>query len=415
MSILDPFRSLGKSRNFQLMITAVTLSQVGTALSTVVVPFVAVVSLDATPLEVGVLTSLETLGFLLIGLPVGAWVDRHRRRELMLLSDLVRFLASAAIPTAWALGTLSLPLLYVVAFIIGICTVVFDTSYIAQMPNIVGLNKMATGFAAVDVTFKSAKVVGPLLGGILIKIIAAPLAVIVDAASYAVSAILLRSMNIAERIDESTDDRDGILAEISAGLKYVLSDPTLRLLTIVGATTSIIEAAIAAVQPTFLLKELDVSAVGFGAIVAVGTVASIVAPAITPWLLERSGEWTALALIPIVSMPFSLLMLLADSGFGAIFYAFGLGALFFGGAVYNIAQVKLRNRISADEFRGRMNGTIRFFIWGTMPLGALIGGFAAQLIGQRQTLAVACVVLVVAYLPLLRLRPITRSVLKEQV
>jgi MFS family permease len=414
MSILDPFRSLGKSKNFQLMITAVTLSQVGTAVSAVVVPYVAVVSLHATPLEVGVLTSLETLGFLLIGLPVGVWVDRHRRRELMLISDLVRCLACAAIPVAWAFGVLSLPLLYAVAFIIGICGVLFDTSYIAQMPDIVGLDMMATGFAAVDVTFKSAKVIGPLLGGALVRLIAAPLAVIVDAVSYLVSAILLRSMHVDEQIDEVTEDQGGILADIGAGLKYVLSDPTLRLLAFVGATTSIVETAIAAVQPTFLLNELGVSGVGFGAIVAVGTVAAMVAPAITPWLMERSGEWTVLAIIPIASMPFSFLMLVAGRGVGAIFYAFGLGALFFGGAVYNIAQIKLRNRISADGFRGRMNGTVRFFIWGTMPLGALIGGFAAELIGQRQTLAVACVALTVAYLPLLRLRPIASSILEEQ-
>jgi MFS family permease len=396
------------------MITAVTLSQVGTALSAVVVPFVAVVNLHATPLEVGVLTSLETLGFLLIGLPVGVWVDRHRRRELMLISDLVRFVASAAIPVAWGLGVLSLPLLYIVAFVIGICGVLFDTSYIAQMPDIVGLDMMATGFAAVDVTFKSAKIAGPLLGGALVRIIAAPLAVIVDAVSYVVSAILLRSMHVDEQIDEVTEDQPGLMADIGAGLRYVLGDPTLRLLALVGATTSIVETAIAAVQPTFLLRELNVSGIAFGAIVAVGTVAAMVAPAITPWVIERQGEWTALALIPIGSMPFSLLMLLASRGFGAIFYAFGLAALFFGGAVYNIAQVKLRNRISASEFRGRMNGTIRFFIWGTMPLGAIIGGVAAQLIGQRQTLAVGCVVLTMAYLPLLRLRPVARSVVEER-
>jgi Na+/melibiose symporter-like transporter len=414
VSIVDPFRSLGKSRNFRLMITAVTLSQVGTALSAVVVPFVAVVNLHATPLQVGVLTSLETLGFLLIGLPVGVWVDRHRRRELMLISDLVRFVASAAIPVAWGFGALSLPLLYTVAFTIGICGVLFDTSYIAQMPDIVGLDMMATGFAAVDVTFKSAKVVGPLLGGALVRIIAAPLAVIVDAVSYVVSAILLRSMRVDEQIDEVTEDQSGLLADIRAGLRYVLGDATLRLLAVVGATTSIVEAAIAAVQPTFLLRELGVSGVGFGAIVAVGTVAAMVAPAITPSVMERSGEWTALALIPIASMPFSLLMLLAGRGFGVIFYAVGLAALFFGGAVYNIAQVKLRNRISVGAFRGRMNGTIRFFIWGSMPLGALIGGLAAEVIGQRQTLAAACVVLTLAYLPLLRLRPVAGSVLEEQ-
>jgi MFS family permease len=392
--------SVWRQHGFPVLLGAVSFSQLGTAVSAVAIPLLAVNLLGATAFEVGLLTTMETIGFLLIGLPVGALVDRVRRRPVLVAADVARILVMGSIPAAWFAGVLSMPWLYAAAFLVGVCTVFFDTAYVAYMPSVVGARHMTAGFAAVDVSFKGARVVGPLLGGALVRLFTAPVAVLVDALTYLVSAVCLGAVRTDEPAPAEAG-RTSLVADIREGIALVLRDPVLRLLMLGGGLGGFFEAAVAAIQPFYLLRVLSVDAVGYGIVIAATTVGGMLGPLVAPRLIRRYGVGRVLCL-PLAVAPFGLLMAAGSGIAGATLFGVGLAVVMFGSAVFNIAQIGLRNSVVGDEVRGRMNGTIRFVFWGALPIGAFLGGVLAAGVGSRAALVVCVVGLFAAYLPMLR-------------
>ena len=376
------------NRDFRLLWTGETISQLGSQVSALVLPLVAVLYLRATTFEVGVLTALESVAFLLVGLPAGAWCDRLRRRPVMIAADLVRVLLLTSIPVAAALGTLTLGQLFIVALVHGIATVFFDVSYQSYLPALVGRDNLMEGNAKLGGSQSVAQAVGPTLGGILVQLFTAPFAVVADAASFLASAICVRAIGHRE-LPPQQQAQPRLFKEIDECLHFVLRHPILRMIAGTTGTSNFFSSVFAAVAVVFLVRSVHLSAAIIGLLMSAGSVGGILGAVSASAIARRLGQARTIWLSVLVSAPFGLLIPFTGQGDRLAFYVTGLFAVSFGVVVYNVAQVSLRQALCPPRLLGRMNATMRFLVWGTMPLGALLGGLLGTWIGLRPTLWVS--------------------------
>lgn len=233
--------------------------------------------LAATPVQMGLLAAAETLPFLLIGLPAGAWVDRWRRRPVMVLADLGRALVLAAIPAAWLAGWLRMELIYAVGFLAGLLTVFFDVAYQVYLPALVARDELVEGNSKLELSRSVAQLVGPGLAGGLVQVAGGPLAILIDAVSFALSALCLRGIRRREP-PLAPAGRRHRAAEIGAGLRLVLGTPVPRGLAGCTATGTDSMTLLFFVLILFATRELEL---GPG---LVGVLFSLGGGARTGWL-----------------------------------------------------------------------------------------------------------------------------------
>jgi Na+/melibiose symporter-like transporter len=377
---------LWRHRDFLLLWSGQSVSELGSAVSLLAVPLVAVVVLHASTFGVGLLSAAETAPFLIIALPAGLVVDRLAKRRLMLGCDLARMVVIGSVPVAAALGMLTLGQLYAVALLAGILTVLFDVAYQSYLPALIRADQLADGNGKLAVTQSIAQVAGPGAGGALFGLLRAG-ALTADAASYAVSAASLLLIRAPEATVPAPDGaRPRLRTEIFAGLSFVLHHPLLRKVCACTATANLFSNIMFALQIIFLVRVLHVPAAYTGLLIAAGSLGGVLAGIASGWL----ARWIGSARIIWVSMlgfgaP-ALLLPLAEPGWRLSFYAVGLAAFSFAVVLYNIAQVSFRQAICPPGLLGRMNAAVRWIAWGTLPLGGLAGGALGTAIGIRPTM-----------------------------
>lgn len=379
--------SLWRHRDFLLLWSAQTASQVGTRIGGVAVPLLAVTVLGATPWQMGLLTAAETAGFLLIGLLAGVVVDRVRRVPVMVAADVVRFVLLASIPVAWWAGVLGYPQLLVVTLLAGLATVFFDVAYQSVLPSLVDRSRLVEGNGRLESTRAAADAGGPALGGGVVALAGAAGAVLVDAVTYVVSAVLLARI----RTRETVADQHGttVVAAIREGLRYVLTHRLLRPITLCTATSNLFGGVTAASLVLFLARDVGLSPVAVGLMLA-ATGTGAVAGALTAGLwARRLGQARTIVVSLLVTEPLAVLVPVADRGWTLGLAAVGLFASGYGVVVYNVAQVSFRQAVCPDRLLGRMNASVRFLVWGAIPLGGLLGGALGEAVGSRATLVVA--------------------------
>ena len=388
------------------------VSELGSGVTQLALPLVAVITLRASAFQVGALNAAEMAPFLVIGLPAGTIVDWLRRRQVMLAADLGRMVALGSIPLAAAFGALTLPQLYAVALVAGVLTVFFDVAYQSYLPAVVGREQLADGNGKLAATQQLAQVAGPAIGGGLVAAFGAATAIAADASSYLLSVASL----IWIREGEDVPVRDVSLSRLRAlrrdtveGLRYVMRHRTLRLVAGCTGSANLSSSMAYAVLVLFMVRRLHLSPAAIGGIFAVGSVAGVGAALIGGWLLRVAGVGRVTIAGSFVAAIAGALPPLAGRGPGALWVLAGVSLAGFGAVVYNVGQVSYRQAITPDRLLGRMNATMRFMVWGTMPIGALIGGTLGGTIGLRPTLWVAAAVGLVAPLfvlasPLRRLR-----------
>jgi MFS family permease len=369
---------LWRHRDFLLLWSGQTTSQVGAAVGAVAVPLLAATVLGASPFQMGLLTAAESIGFLLVGLPAGALLDRVRKIPVMVGADVVRLVLLLSVPVAWWAGVLTFTQLTLVVLAVGVATVFFDVGYQSVLP--------AVG--------------GPALGGGLVQLAGAANAVLLDAMSYLVSAVLLARMRTAEP-PPGAQPRRSLRAEMGEGLRYVLGHRLLRPIALCTGSSNLFGGVLAAVSVLFLARELALPAGIVGLVLAVGSVGGLAGALTSGAWTRRFGQARVLVAVLFLTAPGVLLQPLAQPGPRLAFYAAGSFALGYGVVVYNVAQVSFRQTVTPDRLLGRMNASIRFLVWGTLPLGGLLGGALGELIGLRATLLVGAVGLVLAPLWLL--------------
>ena len=394
--------SLWRHADFMKLWTGETISQLGTQVTLLALPLTAILILKANAFEVGLLSTLEFLPFILVGLPAGVWVDRLPRRAVLIAGDLLRILTLGSIPVAFGLHHLHLVQLYVVAFLTGIGTVFFDVAYQAYLPSLVDRDQIVDGNAKLEISRSGAQLAGPGLGGILVQLLRAPVAIAVDAASYAWSAVFValirRDEPGVERV-AADEGRPRMRSQIAEGLRYVWRHTLLRPIALCTATANLFGSMTLALLVLFAVRKLGLSAGVIGAVLALGNSGWLVGAFVARRTAERVGLGPTIigsiaiasvggVLIPLASKATAIPLLVA-SGF-----LLGLGAV-----IYNVNQVSLRQAITPDRIQGRMNATMRFMVWGTMPIGSFLGGVLGNAIGLRPTLWIAAIGGLLSFLP----------------
>jgi MFS family permease len=397
--------SLFAHRDFRMLLAGQTASQLGTQVSGIAIPLLAVLNLKATPFELGLVTASGTVAFAVIGLPAGAWLDRWRRRPILVASDLARTVLLGSIPLAAMLGLLTISYLVVVSLLIGAARVFFDVGYQSYLPSVIGRHQVLAGNSAMETVRASGQVVGPGLGGALVTLIGAANVVLIQAVTFAVSAVSLLAIRATEPAsvapgNTAPADAPRLLTQIVEGLSFVRRGRILLAMAIASAASNFSFAAAAAVSFIFLSRTLDLSATAIGLIVAAGSVTVVAGAAFTPRLSKAFGSARIIWLSLAATGPIAMLGPFAQPGPLVALIVVSIAAGEFGQIIYAITNVSLRQRLCPDRMLGRVNATMRFLIMGLFPLGALAGGILGELIGLRGTLWVAGGLIVLAPLPL---------------
>ncbi|MGJ7442645.1 MFS transporter [Aquipuribacter sp. MA13-6] len=407
--------SLASNHDFRQLWVGDTISQVGTQVGGIALPLLAVSVLAADEFQMGLLATFENIAFLLVGLPAGAWVDRMRKRHVLIWGDVVRGLALLSLPVAWLLGVLSFPLVLVVATVVGVATVFFDVAYQSYLPSLVPSERISEGNAKLQISHSVAHVAGPGLGGVLVRVLGAPLVLLLDAISFLGSVVF--TLRIRHREEPpSRSDRRPLHVEIGEGLGFVLRQPLLRRIVATTAVGNLFNAVGGALLVLYAIRDLGIGETGLGIALSVGAVGGLVGAFAAGPVIRLVGEGRTIALALLPTLPATALVplaagqsrpvavvLLAVSG-----AAFGVGVV-----LYNVAQVSFRQRLCPRPLLGRMNASVRFVIWGTMPVGAFAGGVIGAQQGVLTALWVGVVgqslaVLPVLLSPLVRMRDLPR-------
>ncbi|GAA3474400.1 MFS transporter [Nonomuraea roseola] len=390
-------QSIWRNAAFQRMVGADALSQFGTQVTLVALPLTALLTLEASPFQLGLLTAAEMAAFLLIGLPAGVWADRLRRRPILVAADAVRAVALLSIPLAAFAGVLSLAQLYVVALIVGVGTVFFDVAHMSFVPSIVDRDDLPRGIGTMETLRSGAWLAGPGLGGWLVQVLTAPVALLADAITYACSAVILSTIRADERPDPQR--RRNLRAEVAEGLRYVLGHRVLRLIAMVGALNMLANGLWAVVQPLLLVRELDLGAGAYGLIVSATGVGGVVGGVLAPKIIDRYGNGGAMYGGAVLAGLFPLLVGFTGEGWRVVLYPVGMALIVASSIVLNVGQGSYRQAVTPDHLRGRMNASMRFLMWSAMPVGGVLGGLLAEQLSVWTLLWVACLATVVGHLP----------------
>ncbi|WP_432866112.1 MFS transporter [Microbispora rosea] len=410
-------RSLWRVRHFRRYAGADAISKLGSEVSLVALPLTAALTLHASPFEVGLLTAAEMVAFLLVGLPAGAWVDRMRRRPVLVAADAVRALALLSVPGAAVLGVLGLPQMYAVALVNGLCTVFFDVAHQSYLPSIVGREDLARGHGTLAANQSLAQLAGPGIGGWLVQALTAPIAVVADALSYAGSALLL----LGVRADEKPGGRDArgrgravrgggrLWPEIAEGLLFVAGQPVLRRVAAVGALMMLSFGLWSATVPLYLVREVGASPGTYGMLLSAGAVGGVAGAWLAPRVAARLGTGRAMYAAAWAATVCTAPLALTAAGPRLLILPVALAASGVATTVFSVAQGAYRQSICPPHLLGRLSATMRFLMWGPMPLGGLLAGTLGQLVGVRVAFWAACGVYTLAHLPVL-LAPRIREV-----
>jgi MFS family permease len=389
-----------------------TVSQFGTQVSQLALPLAAILVLHASTFQVGLLTTLQMLAFLLIGLPAGAWVDRMRYRRVLIVNDLVRAAALGSIPLAHLLGFLSIGQLYAVAMVTGISTVFFDVAYQSYLPELVDREALVEGNAKLQGSESVSQIAGPSTGGVLISAISAPYAILVDALSFLWSAGWVATIKARPPKPDRKPDRH-LGREIMQGLRFVVGNRLLRAIAICTGSSNLFSNVAFAVMYILLARQLHLAAGVIGLFTSLGAVGGLIGSLTASRIAARVGQGPTIWLSMVVTAPtaFVLPFVHRDWTLGLLAVAMMFG--FAGVVIYNITQVSFRQGLCPPALLGRMNATMRFLVWGTIPLGAFIGGILGTEIGVRHTLLVAAIAgclpfLAVFFSPLRTMRELPR-------
>jgi MFS family permease len=395
--------ALWRHREFLKFWAGSGISDVGSQVTALALPLIAALTLHATPWQMGLLAASGSAPVLVVGLFAGVWVDRIRRRPVMIATDVGRALLLSIIPLAAATGVLRMEILYAVMLLTGSLTVLFDVAHMSFVPSLVSANQLVDGNSKIKTTSAAAEVAGPSLGGVLVSVLGAPFAVLVDALSFLGSAIFIAWTRVNESLPRTRDERAGVVAEIGEGLRVVIHDRIRRALAGCSATIILFGRMFNAVYVLYMTRHLGLSAVGVGLVFGTGGVGSLLGSIVAAPIARRYGTGRTMIgaqlafgltglMVPLaVFVPEIALPMIVASEF----------AQWMALLIYYVNGISLRQAITPDRLQGRVNATMRFLAGGATLIGALIGGALGGVIGVPLTLVVACGGMLLSFLWLL--------------
>ena len=385
-------RLLVDAPDFRRLWLGQTISVFGDQVTQLGLPLVAVLTLGADASQMGVLTAVGLFPHLLFSLPVGIWLDRVRsRRRLMIWSDIGRAALIGSIPVAFVAGILSMPQLYVVGFLAGSLAVVFDLSWQTLFVAVTSRDRYVEAMALLNGSRSLASVGGPTLGGLLVQVLGAPIAMLADAVSYIGSVVFLRRIRSPEPPIES--EEGSIRDRVVAGLAFVGGDSIMRPTLLSVATINFFTFAANALFILYATTILGVSPGALGLALGTGAVGSVIGALVASRIGRRIGLGPAYALGCLI-FPVSLLLIpLAGPDMpDALVLALIFGSEFGAGLGVMILDINVGAIIYArtpDRLRARAGGAFRFVNYGVRPLGALLGGLLGEALGVREAIWVS--------------------------
>ncbi|MGC4814769.1 MFS transporter [Micromonospora sp. DT228] len=376
---------LRRNDDFRRLWTADSLSRVGTQVSALALPLAAAQTLDASTLEMAMLTALQTIAFVVIGLPVGAWVERMRCRPLIIVADLGRALVLATVPVAALLDVLTMWQLYVVALTGGVFTVFSDVAFQSYVPAVVDRQFLVEANSRIEANRTIATTTGPVLAGYLVQWLTAPIAVVVDAASFLWSSAWVAGITTAEA-EPARAPGTRLGQQIAEGLRFVFAQPVIRALACYNGTAMLLYSAQGAVEVLFLLRDVQVPASTIGLLFAGGSLGSLLGALCSPRLTRAIGRHRALPLYAVIAGLGALLLPVTSDGWRLALFSISAAVSGFCLIAYNVVQISLRQELCPPHLLGRMSATMRTVSSGAAPLGALVGGALGTWLGIRPTL-----------------------------
>jgi MFS family permease len=398
-----PTGGLWNNADFLKLWAGQSISEVGSQVSQLAIPWLAAVGLHASPFEFSLLGVAGLLPFILFALPAGVWVDRLRRRPILIVGDAARAVLLAYIPLAWALGILTIWQLLVLQFAIGIFTVIFDVAYMAYVPAVVERDQLVDGNSKLQTTVSTSMIGGPGLAGVLIGIVTAPYAIVIDAASFVLSTLFMLRIRRVENLPERTEDapKPKMLPELKEGVAYVVRHPHLKWIAVCTGTSNFFGSITFAIGLLYMVRVLHISAFWSGAVFAGYGAGSLIAALTTTKVQRAVGLGNAIWLAILVGAVAGFAWPLAPKSFPIAPLVASTVAFGFGSTLYNISQGSYRQAITPERMQGRMNASMRWIVWGTMPLGSLLGGALATVTSLRAALWVSAIGGAFTFLPVL--------------
>lgn len=397
-------RSLWRHRDFMLLWTGQAASEIGSAVTIVALPLAAVVLLNASTFQVGLLSAATTACFLLLALPAGLIVDRVAKRRLMIVCDAARMLIIGSVAVSAAFGVLTMAQLFAVGFLAGLATVFFDVGYQSYVPSLVARDKLHDANGKLGATQAFSEVAGPGLGGALFGLLKAG-AMAADAISYAASTATLLLIKAREHGDRDTGapastvadaasarpGLGGLRTELFAGLSFVFGHKLLRKIAACTGTANLFGSMSGALQIIFLVRVLGVPPAGTGLLISIGSLGGILGGVLSGRLSRWIGTariiWFSVGVFGVVP----IVIPLTEPGPRLALFPIGIAGLSFTVVLYNIAQLSYRQLICPPHLLGRMNAAMRWIVWGTLPVGGLLGGVFGSLLGVRTTIWIAVI------------------------
>ncbi len=374
--------------DFRRLWLAQTISLTGSQITYLALPLTAAIALQATPTQMGLLTAMGAIPSLLIGLFAGEMVDRRRRRPILVAADLGQAALLAMIPLAWLTGSLSISLLYLVALLGGACALFFEIAYQAFVPSLLQRRRLVEGNSLLELGRSAADVLGPSLGGWLIQLLKAPMAIALDAGSFLASALLIARIQTREPHPTRSKIDRPFWQSALMGLHEIRHSAPLRALAVSLAAIGLFNALIEAVVILYLTRSIGLPPGVLGVVFAIGGAGFVVGALLPARLVRRMGVGPTLAVsIAVVGLS-DLALPLAGHDVRWVAFAVGLGEFFFGLGltVFRVAQISLRQALVPGHLLGRVGGALSVLGWGIAPLGAVAGGVLGQTIGLRETL-----------------------------
>ncbi|HWK81581.1 MAG TPA: MFS transporter [Thermomicrobiales bacterium] len=397
--------SLWTNRNFLDLWYAESISQVGAQLSVVAIPLLAVGSLHASAFEMGLLGATGTLPYLLFGLVAGAWVDRLPKRMVMMVTDMARGALILGIPVAAAFDALSIGLLLVLSFLVGLLSVFFNASYGALLPRLVRRDQLTHANGLLAGSGSVAQVVGPALGGSLVGLVSAPVTMLVNAAGFFGSGWFIGRIDRA--VDAAADDMASGIAEpphlgreIREGLHALVASPVLRSITASQAAINLAGYIFLGVYVLYMKDDLHLSDRGVGLVFAAGGVGAVIGSALAAPLASRFGSgrtivWSSVAFgVGGVTVPLAILV--PDHALPLVVFA--EFAQWLALLVFNTNRLALRQALTPDRLQGRVAATSQVLTMGMQPIGSLLGGIIGSVWSVQAALVVGVIGMFLAFL-----------------
>lgn len=388
-------RSLWAVPDYRNLWMSQTTSLFGTGITLLALPLVALLALDASPFEIGLLWALEYLPILLIGLPAGVWVERLPLRAVMIGADLVRAVALLAVPVALALGVLSMPVLYVVVFIIGLGALFYDVAQLSILPSLVAQDRLVDANGKLELSRSVAQIGSPAVGGVMVQLLTAPLAVLADVVTYLSSAWYVLRIRKPAPVPRPAE-QSSLRTEIREGMRFVFGHPLVRPLLWCATLAELASAIILALQVVFATEELALTPAMIGVALAVGNGGGVVGALVAEPLARRFGTGpTFMGSIVLFAAGSAILPLST----GPVTFSAGLFVAYLGAFTFNVLQVSLCQAVTPPHLLGRMNSVFRFATWGVIPIGAAGGGLLVDVIGLPGVFWLAAALNALSFLP----------------